>query len=511
MIPRETEVEILRLHHAEKWPVGTIATQLGVHHDVVERVLEQDGVPQGPAVRPRMIDPYLDFVRDTWAKYEKLPASRLWSMCRERGYPGAKDHFRTVVKPHRPAPKEAFLRLTVLPGEQAQFDWAHFGQIEVGRAKRQLLAFVAVLSWSRAIYLRYFLGQQVENVLRGQEGAYGAWKGVARVALYDNMKTVVIERVAQAIRFNGVLLDFAGHYRYEPRPVAPGRGNEKPRVERAIRYARYSFYLGRRWRDLDDLNRQASDWCQGEAMERPWPQDPRRTVRQAFEEEQPKLLPLPATPYSTDERREVKVGKTPYVRFDCNDYSVPHTLVRQPLIVVASLDTVRVLQGNDEVARHARSYDRGAIVEEKAHVQALVEAKHAAGEHRGMTRLSHAAPTTQKLLEKLAERGKNLGNATSRLLVLLDTHGAEALEAAVREVLAREVPHVHAVRQVLEREQAARGLLPTIPIALPDDPRIRDLRVRPHSLDAYGALHGKNDDNTKEENDGDHCPTLVGA
>jgi hypothetical protein len=183
--------------------------------------------------------------------------------------------------------------------------------------------------------------------------------------------------------------------------------------------------------------------------------------------------------------------------------------VRRPLVVVASLDVVRVLHGNDEIARHARSYDRGAIVEEKAHVEALVEAKHAASEHRGMTRLSHAAPSTRSLLEKLAERGNNLGNATSRLLVLLDLHGAEALEAAVREVLVREVPHVHAVRQVLEREQAARGQRPVIPIELPDDPRIRDLRVRPHSLEAYGSLNTKDD--RKEEGDGDDCSTPVPA
>lgn len=503
MIPRELEVEILRLRHAEKWPVGTIGAQLDVHHEVVERVVAQDSAPSSPALRPRMVDPYVGFVRETWEKYPKLPATRLWAMCRERGYPGGKDHFGEMVRPHRPVPKEAFLRLTVLPGEQGQFDWAHFGHVDLGRARRPLLAFVGVLSWSRAIFMRFYLGQQVENVLRGQEEAYTTWGGVARVALYDNMKTVVVQRVGQAIRFNERLLDFAAHYRYEARPVAKGRGNEKGRVERAIRYARYSFFLTRRWRDLADLNRQADEWCRGETMERPWPQDPRRTVREVFEEERPKLLPLPANPYSTDERREVAVGKTPYVRFDGNDYSVPHSLVRRPLIVVASLDVVRVLDGNDEVARHARSYDRGAIVEERAHVEALVEAKHAARENRGMTRLSHTAPSTQALLEKLAERGKNLGNATSRLLVLLDLHGAAALEGAVREVLVREVPHVHAVRQVLEREQAVRGMRPVIPIELPDDPRIRDLRVRPHSLDAYGALHSKDDG--REESDGEGC------
>jgi len=492
VITRELEVEILRLRHAEGWAIGTIATQLSVHHDVVERVLAQDAAPPSPPPRPRLVDPYLPFVQETWARYPKLPATRLWAMCRNRGYTGAKDHFRTVVKPYRPVPKEAFLRLRTLPGEQAQFDWAHFGEVQVGRSRRKLLAFVGVLSWSRAIYMQFFLGQQLENVLRGQEGAFATWQGVPRVALYDNMRTVVAERVGTAIRFNRQLLDFAAHYRYEPRSVAPARGNEKGRVERAIRYVRASFFLARPWRDLADLNRQAAAWCQGEAMDRPWPQDPQQTVREAFAEEQGKLLPLPEREYPTDERREVNVGKQPYVRFDLNDYSVPHELVRQTLVVVASLETVRVLRGNDEVACHGRSYDRGAVIEEPAHVAALVASKRAAREHRGMDRLAHAAPSTRALLERLAERGNNLGSATARLLVLLDTHGADALEAAVREVLEREVPHVHAVRQVLDRERAARGAPPAIAIPLPDDPRLRDLCVRQHSLESYARRQAPN-------------------
>jgi len=489
VIPRELEVRILRLYIAEKWPVGTIAAQLGVHHDVVERVLRHADTPKLREARSSIIDLYVPFIRETWRKWPTLPSSRLWVMCRERGYPGAKDHFRHAVRPFRPveAP-EAFLRLKTLPGEQAQFDWAHFGTRRVGRCDRALVAFVGVLSYSRVPYVRFFYGQQTENFLRGHEGAFEFWQGIARIGLYDNLKSAVLERIGDAIRFNPLLLEFAAHYRYEPRPVAPYRGNEKARVERAIRFIRGGFYVARHWRDLDDLNEQAEKWCRREAMDRPWPEDPTITVREAYEEERKKLLPLPGTSFPTDERREVAVQKTPYVRFDRNDYSVPHELVRRTLVVVASLDMVRVLHGTEEVARHRRSYDKGQTIEDPAHVAALVASKREAHQSRGMGRLTHVAPSTRALLERLAERGKNLGNATARLLLLLDTYGTEALEAAVREVLERDVPHVHAVRQVLERERRARGLPPALPLALPDDPRVRDLRVRPHSLGTYDAI-----------------------
>jgi transposase len=488
VIPREREVEIARLASVESWPVGTIAAQLGVHHDAVERVLEQASAPRVGRSRASAVDPYVGFVQETWRKFPRLPASRLYRMCQGRGYPGAEVSFRRSVRPFRPRPvAEAFLRLKTLKGEQAQVDWAHFGHVTIGQAKRPLVGFVMVLSWSRAIFLRFYLGQQIENFLRGHEAAFSVWGGASRVVLYDNLKSAVLERQGDAIRFNRTILDFAASYRYEPRPVAPYRGNEKGRVERAIRYIRTGFFMARAFRDVDDLNAQADTWCQTEALARPWPEDPRITVREALEQERGALLTLPEDPYPTFERREVVVGKTPYVRFDGNDYSVPHTHVRRTLVVLASHDTVRVLDGATELARHGRSFDRRAVVEDPAHVKDLVEIKRAARKHRAIDQLSHACPSSPDLLQGLAERGKSLGLATHLLTQLLEIHGAASLEAAIREALDRGVPHVPAVRQILERERAARGLLPVVPVALPDDPKVH-ATVRPHALEGYDTL-----------------------
>src|SRR4029077_3051237 len=111
-----------------------------------------------------------------------------------------------------------------------------------------------VLSYSRQIYLRFFLDARMENFLRGHLGAFTVWDGVPRVLLYDNLKSAVIERRGSAIRFNPALLAFAAHYRFEPRPVAVARGNEKGRVERAIRPVPDAFFPPRplsRTADLD--------------------------------------------------------------------------------------------------------------------------------------------------------------------------------------------------------------------------------------------------------------------
>jgi hypothetical protein len=298
----------------------------------------------------------------------------------------------------------------------------------------------------------------------------------------------VLERAGDAIRFNPLLLAFAGHHRYEPRPVAVARGNEKGRVERAIGYVRTAFFPARAWRDLEDLNAQALAWAGGAAMDRRWPEDPTRSVRDAYEEERGLLLPLPENPFPVQGRHEVSVGRTPYVRFDGNDYSVPHTLVRRTLVLLSTPEEVRILDGLVEVARHARSYDSRLQIEDPAHVRALVLEKRGARRHRGLDRLAHAAPSSRRLLERLAERGKNLGHSTYLMLRLLEIYGAPALEAALAEALAKDVPHVHAVRQVLEREHAARGMPPATALPLGEDPRVRDLVVLPHPLEGYDAL-----------------------
>jgi len=489
MISPQLEAEILRLYHAEKWRAGTIAGQLNIHHSVVTRVLGQDGAPLPKRTRRTRLDPYIPIIIATWKQYPKLPASRLYEMCRARGYQGSPHHFRHMVAPYRPRPTaEAYLRIKTLPGEQAQVDWGHFGKLTIGRAQRPLMAFVMVLSYSRRIFLRFYLGQQSENFLRGHEGAFSAWGGVVRVVLYDNLKSAVLERRGDAIRFNPLLLDFARHYRFAPRPVAVARGNEKGRVERAISYIRRAFFMARRFKDVDDLNHQAQQWCNGPACERRWVEDDRFTVHEVFEKERALLLSLPQTPFPTDERRELSVGKTPYVRFDHNDYSLPHELVRKTVVVVADLETVRIIHGDRVVAEHGRSFDRRQQIEDPDHIERLVKHKRQARVHRSLDRLAAAAPASRKLLTCLAQRGANLGTATARLLRLLEEFGAARLEQAILEAIEKDIPHHHAVRQILERQRRAEGRNPALPVELPDDPRVRDLTVRPHTLESYDAL-----------------------
>jgi transposase len=489
-ISPELEARILRYYHAEKWRVGTISAQLGVHHSTVSRVLAQAGLPRiGAPRRPSAIDAYLPFILETLEQFPTLTATRIYGMVTERGYIGSADHFRHFIALHRPKPKrEAYLRLRTLPGEQAQVDWGHFGYLEIGRARRALMGFVMVLSWSRMIYVQFFLGAHMENFLRGHVGAFNAWGGLSRVVLYDNLKSAVLERQGQAIRFNPNLLEFASYHHYEPRPVAVARGNEKGRVERAIRYIRDGFFAGRTFADVEDLNAQAATWMAGVAADRRCPEDLSLTVGEAFTQERKHLLALPDNPYPTNEQVAVKIGKTPYARFDLNDYSVPHDYVQQTLTVLADLTQVRILNGQRLVATHVRSFDKGAQLENPAHIAALSEHKHHASQHRNTDRLHQAVPQSRELLALAAERGEPLGRIANTLLNLLGRYGITELQAAVAEALQRGVPHPNAVRHALERRREARDLPPPVEIILPLHVQSLDTQIQPHNLDTYDQI-----------------------
>jgi transposase len=503
MIARQIETEILRLYQIEHWVVGTIAAQLRIHHSTVSRVLAQAGVPAAQTTAHRsIVDPYRAFMVETLTKYPTLRASRLHTMVRERGYPGGADHFRALVAQLRPRPAaEAYLRLRTLPGEQGQTDWAHFGKLTVGRAVRPLMAFVMVLSYSRRLFLRFYLGAAMHYFIRGHVEAFAAFNAVPRVLLYDNLKSAVLERSGDAIRFHPTLLELAAHYRFEPRPVAVYRGNEKGRVERAIRYVRDAFFAARSFRDLADLNAQADAWCKGPAADRLCPPERTRTVREVFEEERPRLLSLPDNPFPAEERIEVSVSKTPYARFDLNDYTVPHTHVRRTLTVLATLDTVRILDGQALIATHVRSFDRGVQIEIPAHLEELIKRKRAARGHRAQDRLHHAAPSATWLFLRAAERGAHLGVLTRGLITLLDSHGASALEAAIIAALAEDAAHLGAVRHFIDSHAHARGQRPPLAVVLPDDPRLQAINVRPQPLRDYEQLTSKETQNELTDDD----------
>jgi transposase len=456
MISAETRAQIRNWFFAEHWKIGTIAQELSLHPDTVRHAIESDRFHRAQTLRACLTDPYLPFIRQALDQHPRLRATRIYQMIRERGYQGSVIQLRRAVATLRPSRPEPFLRLHTFPAEQAQVDWAHFGEVQVGRARRRLSCFLITLSYSRALYLEFFFDQTLENFLRGHVHAFAAWSGQPRVILHDNLRSAVLERRGDQVHFHPRLLELCAHYHCLPRPCQVRAANQKGRVERAIRYVRESFWAGRAFTTLPECNRQALLWRDEVAHQRPWPGDDTRTVAEAFAEEQPRLLPLPLHPFNTDLILPIRSQKTTYIRFDLNDYSIPPEALGRSLTLVASDSVVRILDGTQEIARHARSYDRHQQVLHPPHQDALLQLKRKAFHSTPSGRLAQAAPESETLLDLAFARGEAAGPQTAQLLKLLDLYGAAALRSAIREALERDTPRASSVAFLLrQRHQPA--------------------------------------------------------
>lgn len=456
MISANEEAEIIRLYIVEKWKVNTIAEHLSRHHSSIKRVINkyESNLPEGSRKnRKSILDQYDDFIRETLQKYLRISGSRIFHMLKERGYTGQHPNLvRIKVAECRPRKRpEAFLKLRTLPGEEGQVDWAHFGKVKVGKAERNLSAFVLTLSYSRMIYLRFFYSQGMREFLQGFVEAFEFFGGIPRKILLDNLKAGVSDRVAQFINYNEQFLSLSKHYCFEPIAVGVRKGNEKGRVERSIQYVRSNFFSGREFENIEKLNNQALNWSQNTSSQRPWQSDQTKKVLDAFEEEKNLLIRLPANPFLPYDRKIISIGKTPYARYDLNDYSVPAKYVLSHLDVRATENCIEFFDGVEKVAEHSRSYGKHEIIENDEHISEILKMKKRAIQGSALRKILVLVPEAEYFLEILAKRGESISGATISLTKMIDLYGKELLAEAIQEVIVQESPKLKSLHFSLKR------------------------------------------------------------
>jgi len=245
MVGEEAALEIRVLHRHGKG-IREIARATGLSRNTVRRYLRDEAAARYKErpPRPGKLDPFKGYVVERLASAapERIPASVLLGELRERGYAGGYTMLKEFVAGLAPAPMpQPTVRFETAPGEQMQVDWA-----VMRRGADRLSVFVATLGWSRAAYLEFVTDERLETLIAAHENAFLAFGGVPREVLYDNMRTVVVERNAYGRgrhRFQAGFLDFARHCGFRPRLCQPGRAQTKGKVERFIRYLRGSFYV----------------------------------------------------------------------------------------------------------------------------------------------------------------------------------------------------------------------------------------------------------------------------
>ncbi len=360
--------ELFMIHelHRQGLSIRAIARRTGLARKTVRKYLRRGLEPPsyGPrARRASRLDPYRDYLAGRVAAFPELSARRLLREIRALGYTGGYSILTAYLRGVRP-PREAGgyeHRFETPPARQAQVDFAHFrvsftdepGQPHV------VWLFSMVLGHSRYLYARYHAQANLESLLRGHIGAFTAFAGVPAQILYDRMKCAVLgEDAAGQVRFNRRLLDLASHYGFTPKACAPYRAKTKGKVERPFRYLRQDFFLGRSFRNLDDLNAQLAEWLATVANRR------RHgttgcLIDEAFATEHPHLAALPALPFTSLLRVERRISRDGMVSVNGNAYSVPDTTRRRVVEVHTLAEEIRIYEAGRLIAVHTPAEGRG--------------------------------------------------------------------------------------------------------------------------------------------------------
>ena len=364
---------IMELHRQGLSPTA-IARQLGIDRKTVRKYIALGLEPPayGPRTpRPKATDVFLPYLRERLGSYPGLTAMRLWRELRERGFGGGYTGVKRAVQDLRPDhPVQPFeVRFETPPGVQGQVDFARFEVVftdEPG-TKRIVWLFSMVLGYSRLIWARFAMHQDLATVLRCHVAAFQALGGAPREILYDRMKTAVLGEDADGlIVYNRSLLDLARHFGFQPKACRSYRPKTKGKVERPFRYIREDFFLARSFRNLDDLNLQLRHWLDTVANPRVHATT-RQVVNEAFAEERPALVQLPLVPYRTVLRLERRISHEGMISVGGNTYSVPDTARRRVLEVHSMIDEIRILDAGVLIASHPPLQGRHQVRIDPAH------------------------------------------------------------------------------------------------------------------------------------------------
>jgi transposase len=489
MINDEVRADMRRLVLRDGWKIETVARHFGVHHSTVRRAIEEDG--KDKSFPSTVLEPFKPYIIKRLSEHPDLSGVRLYEELRDRGYThGIAVVRRYAAKVRKPRSRKAYLRVETAPGEQAQVDWGSFGQMRVGNTQRPLSCFAMVLSWSRALYVDFSLDQKMETFLRMHRRALEFFVGVPRQVLYDNLKSVVVSRVGSTIQFNAHFLSFAGHYLFEPAACPPRYPEGKGRVESAIRYVRSSFFYGRSFRSLSDVRQQAAIWRDQVANQRLHASTRERPAERLLVE-RPRLHALPEHPFDTDLIVPLIVNKEMRVRFDTNTYSVPPEYVGKSVQLRIDDERVRIMCEGDEIARHKRCYDRRRVIEDRSHIDKLLERRKGAHVPKRRERLENLGPAAKLYLQEVARRRIGLENEIKRLMRLLNLYSEQELADGMARAMAQGNLGARYVRALIDQARFEQGLgEPPEPIVT-GNKAADDLVVEPHDLGSYDALFEK--------------------
>jgi transposase len=351
--------QVKHLYEVEQLSIRQIAKKLRMARKTACKVIHNERVLR--SYPDSILRPYERLIDQWYQEYPFLKGSQVYERLQGYGFKGSYSTVSVWTQKYRQKRRQPYHELTFLPGEEAQVDWME-ERLPWGVA----YGFAMILAYSRYLFVRFYPRQSLEFFLQGHMEAYQEMRGVAHRHRYDNLKSVVIERSPE-LKFNAQFLDFARHYGFSIHPCNPHRANEKGRVERAIRDIR-NFLRVNTFDHLWDLNRKLGLWRvqRNQRVHRATEKAPVDALKEET------LKPLPAIPYRPYRVVLASIGKTGFVEFETNRYSVPSSYADRSCEILTYPDHLEVMVQGNRIAYHPRVFDRKGKIELPSHRETLL-------------------------------------------------------------------------------------------------------------------------------------------
>ncbi len=452
MIDYPVYCQIRSLHQGEKLSANQIARQLQLDPKTVGYWLQHDYHQAKRPQRASKLDPYKPRIK-AWLEQHAFSAQQILQKLRADGLDVGYSVVREYVRLVRPKTAKAFLTLNFCPGEAMQVDWGSWGMISVGNTRRRLSFFVAVLCYSRQLYVEFTLSQSQEHFLNCHQNAFAFFQGVPEYIITDNCKTAVLShRRGQPAQFNARYLDFARHYGFQIRACGVRQAHEKGRVENAVGYTKHNFLNGLELPPWPALNPAARHWLETIANVRMHAQT-HQTPLALFQEEKTKLRPVPDLPYDTATVRTLPVNSRFRVCFDTNRYSVPAPWAGSILTAKIYADRMTLHHQDQCVAEHARSYERHRDFELPDHARPLLAQRQKAREQHQLHRFLCLCPQANDYFAQLQERRLNARHHVQKILALVEIYGVDNVSRALEDAHHYQAYSCEYIANLLEQRQ----------------------------------------------------------
>jgi transposase len=492
------------LHEIEGLSQRAIARRVGCHRGTVAHALTQHALPtaQTRARRGSILDPFKPHIDQLIADSPNLSAVRVCEEIRRgaHGYRGSVILVRRYVRTIRPARGRVYQEVHYDPGQAMQVDWGDCGSLEVENTRRKVSVFVAVLCYSRLMYLEFALSQRKSEFYRAIVHALEFFGGSPRKIIFDNLKAAVLNGHGRSACLHPEFAALCGHYYLEPIACARRDPESKGIVEGGVRYVKHNALQGRldqltRW---DDYRQLAILWRDTVANVRIHESTRRRPVELFQEQEQAKLRQLPAVRLHTDEVIETFVNTHARVRFDGNRYSVPPESCRKPVTIRATDSRVRVFQRGQLIADHRRSYGRNQLICQVEHQLQAIQLRQRTRACELAQAFHALGADAQAFHDQLQQRPVKTTTHLRRLMKLVQLYGKHDVLQAIHRANELQTYDAAYVESILLQQRRRQELPSPTPLRPKRQELIEEIETEEPDPATYDQLFGMGDADSQE-------------